>query len=100
MATVWPAFTEAMHIVGSWPAHRALLSLLKQESLVILPILEADVSRIAELMEKYRDLPMDLADAALVALAERLRLRRIFTLDRRGFSIYRLRRLGRFQIVP
>jgi len=100
MATVWPAFTEAMHIVGSWPARRALLSLLEQDSLVLLPILEADVARISELMEKYRDVPMDLADAALVTVAERVRLRRIFTLDRRGFSAYRLKRFGKFQIVP
>ncbi|MGE3595451.1 MAG: hypothetical protein AB7N70_07850 [Dehalococcoidia bacterium] len=35
----------------------------------------------AELMEKYQDRPMDLADASLVAAAERLEQRRIFTLD-------------------
>ena len=53
-----------------------------------------------ELMRKYRDLPMDLADAALVRVAERERLRRIFTLDRRDFQIYRPSRIGRFVIFP
>jgi predicted nucleic acid-binding protein len=53
-----------------------------------------------ELMEKYRDLPMDLARAALVRVAERESLLRIFTLDRRHFSIYRPGRRRRFAIVP
>jgi predicted nucleic acid-binding protein len=58
------------------------------------------VSRLRALMEKYRDLPMDLADAALVRVAERERIRDVFTLDRRDFSIYRPLGLGRFRIVP
>jgi hypothetical protein len=51
-------------------------------------------------MGKYRDLPMDLADAALVRAAERARVRQIFTLDRRDFQIYRPSRTGRFAILP
>jgi predicted nucleic acid-binding protein len=43
---------------------------------------------------------MDLADAALVAVAEREKIRRIFTLDRRDFDIYRPAKLGRFAILP
>jgi len=43
---------------------------------------------------------MDLADAALVRVAERERLRRVFTLDRRDFQIYRPARIGRFTIIP
>ena len=85
MATVWPALTEAM---------------LEAGALRLLPLDEADTSRIAELMGKYRDLPMDLADAALVRVAEREKLRRVFTLDRRDFSLYRPLRIGRFAIVP
>jgi uncharacterized protein len=53
-----------------------------------------------ELMEKCRDLPMDLADAALVRVAERESLTRVFTLDRTRFSIYRAGRRRRFSIVP
>ena len=43
---------------------------------------------------------MDLADAALVRVAERERIRRVFTIDRRDFEIYRPYRLGRFEILP
>jgi predicted nucleic acid-binding protein len=52
------------------------------------------------LNEKYRDLPMDLADAGLVRVAERESLTEIFTLDRKHFSAYRSGRRQRFSIVP
>jgi hypothetical protein len=51
-------------------------------------------------MQKYRDLPIDLADAELVRLAEREKLSRIFTLDRRHFRVYRPAGIGRFSMVP
>lgn len=51
------------------------------------------------LMEQYRDIPMDLADASLVATAESLNQRRIFTLDR-DFQIYRFRGNQSFEVVP
>ena len=101
MATVWPALTEAMYLLRfSWPAQRALWSMLEAGALRLLPLDEADTSRIAELMGKYRDLPMDLADASLVRVTEREKLSRVFTLDRREFSLYRPLRIGRFAIVP
>jgi predicted nucleic acid-binding protein len=59
-----------------------------------------DARRMRELMEKYRDLPMDLADAALIRVAEREKIRRIFTLDRRDFSVYRPAGVRRFSILP
>ena len=58
-----------------------------------------DAPRMHALMSKYRDLPMDLADAAIVTVAEREGVRQIFTLDRRDFSVYRPR-LGQFIILP
>lgn len=60
---------------------------------------ESDAPRLRELMEKYRDLPMDLADAALVRVAERESLMRIFTLDRTHFTVYRAARRRRFALV-
>ncbi len=46
-------------------------------------------SRVAELMQKYQDLPMDLADASLVILAEHLGDGRILSTDQRDFGVYR-----------
>ncbi|MGQ0732686.1 MAG: hypothetical protein ACT4QD_03405 [Acidobacteriota bacterium] len=62
-----------------------------------------DVHRIAAavvLMEKYADTPMDFADATLMQLGDDLDVRRILTLDRRGFSTYRSRSGRPFQILP
>jgi hypothetical protein len=52
------------------------------------------------LMDKYKDLPMDLADASLVRVAEREALHRVFTLDRRHFAAYRPLGIKRFSLLP
>ncbi len=101
LATVWPVLTEAVYLLAfSWRAQEALWEILLAAPITILPLGVEDVDRIRELMRKYRDLPMDLADAALVRVAEREKIRRIFTLDRRDFELYRPVRLRRFQLVP
>lgn len=99
--TVWPAVTEAMHLLSPRPlAQQALLQQIEDGSLSVLSLGREDVPRIRELMAKYRDLPMDLADAALVRVAERERISTIFTVDRRDFALYRPKGLRRFRIVP
>ena len=101
LVTVWPAFTEAMYLLGrSWQGQKALWSRLETEALALAPLDEIDAPRMREWMDKYRDLPMDLADAALVRVAERDALTQIFTLDRKHFSVYRPGRRRRFSVVP
>jgi uncharacterized protein len=51
-------------------------------------------------MEKYKDIPMDFADATLVCLAEDTGISEIFTLDIRGFSAYCIREKKNFIIFP
>ena len=51
-------------------------------------------------MAKYRDVPMDLVDALLVAIAEERHIPDVLTLDRRGFGVYRMRGRTAFRIVP
>ncbi len=58
-----------------------------------------EVARITALMDKYRDVPMDFADASLVAVAERKDLDTIFTVDS-DFHIYRIGGGRAFQIAP
>jgi hypothetical protein len=100
-ATVWPAFTEAMYLLRSSAlAQLASWEMIERGAVVFMPLSNDDFPRMRELMWKYRDLPMDLADAALVRVAEREKLRQIFTLDRRDFEIYRPQRIGRFRILP
>jgi predicted nucleic acid-binding protein len=101
LVTVWPALTEAMYLLNfSWRAQDALWELVSDGTLRLLTLESDDHRRMRDLMKKYRMLPMDLADAALVAVAERERIRRVFTIDRRDFSIYRPAKLGKFMILP
>ena len=101
LGTVWPAFTEAMYLLrSSAQAQRALWDMIKLGAVRLAELGHDDCPRMNELMWKYRDLPMDLADAALVRVAERERLRRVFTVDRHDFEVYRPHRLGRFDILP
>lgn len=61
-----------MYLLGfSSKAQDALWRLLEGEAVKFLPLESEDVPRMHELIRKYRDLPMDLADAALVRVAER-----------------------------
>lgn len=101
LGTVWPVLTEAMYLLNfSWKAQDALWEMIEREVVTLLSLKQPEMSRMRELMKKYKDLPMDLADAALVATAEREKVRRIFTLDCRDFEVYRPARLGRFILLP
>ena len=84
---------------GGPRGREALWRLVSSGRLVLADLSAAAVERSAWLMAKYADLPMDLADATLVALAEERGQRRIFTLDS-DFRVYRLNGRGRFEILP
>ena len=102
MVTTWPAFTEAMYLLGSaggWKAQEALWKLLERGDLQLVALDTPLQNRARALMTKYRDMPMDLADASLVALAEALELTRVFTLDS-DFQVYRWKGKRRFEILP
>jgi predicted nucleic acid-binding protein len=100
LVTVWPVITEAMYLLDfSAEAQDALWRLLERDAVKILSLDAGDVPRMRELMRKY-DLPMDLADAALVRAAERERISRVFTIDRRDFEVYRPRGIRRFTVLP
>lgn len=102
LVTTWPAFTEAMYLLGRAAgirAQQALWRLVRSDRLVVADLSPSAVDRSARLMDKYSDRPMDLADASLVALAEERGDRRIFTLDA-DFQIYRFRGRQRFETIP
>lgn len=101
LVTAWPVIVEAMYLLSfSWQAQKALWEILETGAVHLLPLDESDFVRMRQLMEKYLDLPMDLADAALVRVAERESIRRVLTLDQRDFGVYRLPRRGAFTLLP
>ena len=102
LGTTWPTFTEAMYLLsraGGSVGRDALWKLVLTGRLEIVDLSRSAVERSAQLMTKYKDLPMDLADATLVALAEERGDRRVFTLDA-DFQVYRIHGRQRFTIVP
>lgn len=102
MLTTWPAFTEAMHLLGrraGWQGQEKLWRIVSRGDLKLNPLDGSLVDRSRKLMGQYRDLPMDLADATLVALAEAIGEERMFTLDS-DFRVYRLPGRRTFSIVP
>lgn len=72
---------------------------MSKGALVIHLSTEEETERMQALMEQYKDTPMDLADASLVALAEVLAVRRIFTLDS-DFHVYRIHGKDAFEVFP
>ena len=102
METTWPCFTEAMYLLGAVGGFRYQEQLWRLRStghLVLLDIAPSGIDLMAELMAKYEDTPMDLADASLVAVAETRSDRRLFTLDGH-FRIYRFADGSAFQLIP
>ncbi len=59
-----------------------------------------DLARAAELLEKYADSRVDFVDCAIVAMAERLNLSKILTVDRRHFTLFRPKHCDYFEIAP
>lgn len=102
MLTTWPAFTEATYLLGAgggWPAQAQLWRLIQRGTLQLADLSEPLIERMARLMERYADLPMDLADASLVALADQMGQRSIFSVDR-DFHVYRLADGRVFTVLP
>jgi predicted nucleic acid-binding protein len=102
IVTTWPCVTEAMFVLRrdtGWPGQAALWGLVRGDGVIVMDLDVQITSRCHELMKKYVDVPMALAEATLVALAERLHQRTVFTLDS-AFSIYRLNNRQSIDVVP
>lgn len=90
LVTTWPALTEAMFVLArdlGWAGQERLLRLLGEGRLAIVDMGTECAARIEVLMRRYRNVPMSLADATLVLLAETTAAGDVFTLDS-DFLIY------------
>jgi uncharacterized protein len=93
--------TEATHLLGRVRGgRRACLDFFLSGAAVLVPSTQASLRRCRVLLDQYADLPMDFADATLVALAEELGTNLVFTTDRRDFAVYRIGKRRRFRILP
>lgn len=76
-----------------------LRALVKRE-MALEPFTLDDLSRAIEILEQYRDAEFGMVDATIMAMAERLKIKTILTIDRRDFSIFRPRHCNAFTLVP
>lgn len=98
--TTWPVLTEATHLMTRRLGTRfaqALMDEVADGGVVAWDIPQEQVTRIPAMMQRYASLPMDLADASLVLLAEHLGHGRILTTDQRDFGSYRWKSRKPFQ---
>ena len=92
LLTTWACFTETMYFlyeIGGYRYQERLWRMRREGKLVLLDITDAEADRMDALMQQYANVPMDLADASLVAAAEIRGIKRVFTIDS-DFYIYRL----------
>ncbi|MEU6645654.1 PIN domain-containing protein [Saccharomonospora sp. NPDC046836] len=73
---------------------------LANEDFEVVPLATADYDRMAELVERYADMPLGTSDASVIALAERLNIAEVATLDRRHFTVVRPRHVQALTLLP
>jgi len=92
LVTTWPVMTETCHLLAARlgaTAHERFVESAARGAFTIFTLEPSHLPRILELLKKYRDLPMDMADASLVIVAEEIGSGRILSTDTRDFGAYR-----------
>ncbi|MDB9526140.1 PIN domain-containing protein [Oscillatoria sp. CS-180] len=98
--TTWCVITETCYLLQQRVginAPAALLNKVSTGALQVFDLTPGHCSRVLNLMNQYQNLPMDLADASLVILAEHLGHGRILSVDQRDFNTYRWKNTHPFQ---
>ena len=99
LVTTIASITETLHLLDfNGNAQLDFMEWVSRGGVEIFNIESTDFKRIRELTEKYRDRPMDFADACLVLLAEKSGINTIATIDR-DFSIYRIKGRKKFKTL-
>lgn len=100
LITTWPVMTETCHLLLQRLGTKALLAFIQsfqKGAFSVYTLNEQAKEKLYGLMQKYQDLPMDLADASLVLLAEELGHGRILSTDQRDFQTYRWKQRAPFE---
>ena len=94
---------EICYLIASRLGHQAMrrfISSLKPGTVQVEPVTLEDLTRVHQVLEQYADSQLDFTDAAIVAIAERLVIKHVYTLDRRDFSIIRPKHCDYFELLP
>ena len=93
--------TELFHMVGDqWHEVEAAWRFVGSGAVIVASLADAETPALRALMTRYRDLPMDFADATLVHLARRESVSTVLTVDQRDFGVYRIDGRRRFRVLP
>jgi len=101
LTTTGAVIGEVMYFISELPNGPVSFAefLIASQTHIVPLTASREVLSAAELMHRYRDTPMDFADATLVLLSEQTGTTEILTLDRRGFSTYRTAKGKAFSLV-
>ncbi len=95
--------TEVVYLIGTrlgTEAEVRFLGDLAARAFTVEPVAAPDWLRIAELVARYRDLPLGTVDASVVAAAERLGIPQVATVDHRHFAVVRPHHVEAFTLLP
>jgi predicted nucleic acid-binding protein len=98
-----PVLPEISYLLAKRMGHAVLRSFITNiavEKPKIADLEQQDYEHVATVLDEYADLRLDFADAAILALAERLNIQQIFTLDRRDFRVLRPKHCQYFELLP
>lgn len=94
---------EACYLLNTYLGQEAEIAFIRaliDRELIVEQVTTTDLSRAVEVMTTYADANIGMVDASLVAVAERLKLTKILTTDRRHFSIIKPKHCKGFQLLP
>jgi predicted nucleic acid-binding protein len=101
LTTSSAVLTELFHLVGDGPRELDITwKFVRSGAITIAPITDRDLPDLETLMRKYRDRPMDYADATIVHLAQRESIFSVFTIDNDDFETYRVAGRKRLRLLP
>jgi uncharacterized protein len=94
---------EICYLLDSRLGHAAMrkfVTRLRSSAMRIEPLIDSDLSRAAEILRQYADARVDFVDATIVAIAERLNVTRVLTVDHRHFRLIRPKHCAAFELLP
>lgn len=94
---------EVCYLIASRLGHQAMrhfVSSMTPDAVQVESPTTKDLVRVQKILEQYADSQLDFTDAAIVAIAERLNITRVYTLDRRDFSVIRPSHCNYFELLP
>ncbi|SBW28272.1 type II toxin-antitoxin system VapC family toxin [Protofrankia symbiont of Coriaria ruscifolia] len=96
-----PVLTEVCWLLERWPeAEAPFLEQVARGTFELVRLTSADLNRMAELVRRYADFPFGSVDASVIAIAERFRVDRVATIDRRHFSVVRPSHVPALTLLP